>query len=253
MSKKDVVMGYETLFEILRLEKMREELQKLEPDFFKQVLRYLCQKQQHFESKQSQTLLFERDEKEKARLELENVRKILKDLYDRREKKILHMALNKSRSGISLVNLSAMLPSEQALFNSINSTLSDFREETLFKLVAGKLPCSIKAQPVSPNMPQTSPSPSPSVSPDENSISNPASEESDGSIHGHFQESKELKAPSFLNEKAETTQKVKFMAPVEEIIGPDLQIYGPYESGAIIELPKELAAAFVKKEQAEEV
>ncbi len=61
------VITYEVLFEILRIEKNREELQNLDSDFFKQVISYLCDKQKSFEAKESQTLLFERDDKERAR------------------------------------------------------------------------------------------------------------------------------------------------------------------------------------------
>ncbi len=249
MSEKDMVITYEKLFEFLRLEKNREELQKLDSDFFDLVLKYLCTKQESFESKQSQQLLFERDEKEKARLEIENVKKILKDLYDRREKKILNMALNKSRSGISLVNMGAMLPSEQGLFSKINLTLSQFREDTLFKIVSGKNICKeFKPQTDQDNQKETETT---------------QSEDSDGAVHGHFkqsetqeaqsEETKELKTTPFLNESTANLKKVRFLASIEEVIGPDLQIYGPYDSGAVKELPSELAAVLVKNQQAEEV
>jgi len=252
MSEKATVITYEKLFEFLRLEKSRDELQQLDPDFFEQVLQYLCSKKESFENKQSQQLLFERDEKEKARLELQNVRKILKDLYDRREKKIINMALNKSRSGISLVNMSAMLPSEQALFNAINLKLSEFREDILFRIVSGELPCkNYHCIPKEAAVGQVGSS----------------SEEADGAVHAHFnqseasqdsqalasEETKELKTSPFLNENTANLKRVRFLAPIDEVIGPDLQIYGPYDSGAVKELPSELAAVLVKNKQAEEV
>lgn len=196
--------------------------------------------------------MFERDSKEQARLEYENVKKILKDIYDRREKKILYMALNKSRSGLSLVNIGAMLPSEQSLFHSVNSTLGDFREKTLFKLVCGELPCTRDP----PNMEELN---------SKIKSSQLEDEENERQLSGHFkqpenivenpsqqsEEAKELKTTHFLSKTAESFKKVRFLSSIEEIIGPDLQIYGPFDSGAISELPKDLAVVLIEKQQAE--
>ncbi|MBI5398972.1 DNA replication complex GINS family protein, partial [Candidatus Woesearchaeota archaeon] len=138
MQEKSVVITYETLFELLRIEKNREDLQKIDESFYEDVLLYLSEKkamlQNHVDPSQ---LLFTDD---RVRLELENVRKILKDLYDRREKKILNLALNRSRTGMTIANTSHMLPSEKAMFSSVCQKLISFREYVLCNVLAGKFP-----------------------------------------------------------------------------------------------------------------
>lgn len=249
MDEKDVVITYETLFEMLRLEKNREELQKLEPSFFNDVHSYLNDKRNMFESQQSQSMLFVADEKEMTRLELENLKKILKDLYDRREKKIVRIALNKARTGLSVVNTSNMLPSEKMMFNTINNTLHEFRKNILFKLACGDIPDidSLPKQVLS-KLNCTSESDllsSDSVSQDEDDT---------GGLHFKTpEEPKELKTNQNLSNSTADLKKVRFLTPIGEIVGPDLKIYGPYDEGSAISLPDTLARVLVEKKQAEEI
>jgi len=248
MSEKDVVITYETLFELLRIEKNREDLQKLSPTFFDDVLVYLNDKRRAFESKQSQDLLFMSDEKEKTRLEIENIKKILKDLYDRREKKIVMTAINKARTGVALVNTSSMLQSEKMLFDSLNTTLFEFRKNVLFKVACGDMP-SMNEIMTRLNITATTteePAPQQAEIEDDNNGTG-------GLSFRRTEEPKELKTSLNLSDSSAATKKVRFLAPIEEIVGPDLQIYGPYEQGTVILLPNELARVLVEKRQAEEL
>jgi hypothetical protein len=295
MAEKDVVITYETLYELLRIEKNREDLQKLEPSFFTEVLGYLNDKKANFESKPSQSVLFASDEKDKARLELDNLRKILKELYDRREKKITTIALNKARTGVVLVNTANMLPPEKALFNSLSTVLFEFRRNVLFRLASGELPdlqnltetviSKLNNPSVSTAFPEEPAIEEPSALPDEPSqdvpdapsplfgqsdstpaepstpspqyptsntssdtIENPSTDPTEAP-----EQPKELKTSPSLSDSGVNTKKVRFLAPIGEIVGPDLKIYGPYEEGAVISLPGELARVLLEKQQAEEV
>ena len=40
----DVLVTYETLYELLRREKSRQEIQKMDADFYDNVLKYVCDK-----------------------------------------------------------------------------------------------------------------------------------------------------------------------------------------------------------------
>ena len=261
MDEKDVVVTYETLFELLRLEKSREELQKLEDSFFDDVRSYLMDKRNAFESQESQSILFAADEKEKTRLELENIKKILKDLYDRREKKIVNIALNKARTGVTVVNTANMLPSEKLLFDSINTTLLEFRKNILFRLACGEVPeidslpetiiSKLNCGSFSGSAPSSA-IPGSMVSSGQECVS----EEPEDSGGLHFRTSdqpKELKTASSLSDSSADLKRVRFLAPIGEIVGPDLKIYGPYDEGAVISLPVDLARVLVEKKQAEEV
>ncbi|MBW2971921.1 hypothetical protein KY359_02695 [Candidatus Woesearchaeota archaeon] len=254
MAEKDVVITYETLFELLRIEKNREDLQKLDESFFDDVKAYLNDKREAFESKQSQSLLFAADDKERARLEIENIKKILKQLYDIRERKIINTSLSKARTGVTLVNTANMLPSEMLLFDSISMVLTEFRTNILYKLACGELP-NVDALPDSVvsklncglnNQNHAKEEPTPITA-----------QEEDGDTGGmHFrqaEEPKELKTTPNLSDSRADTKKVRFLSPIGEIVGPDLKIYGPYDEGAVIMLPNELARVLVEKRQAEEV
>lgn len=250
MAEKDVVITYETLFELLRIEKNREDLQKLDEGFFDDVLDYLKKKRRSFENAQSQSTLFAADEKEKSRLEFENVKRILREIYDRREKKIINTALNKARTGVTLVNTANMLPSEQILFDSVSAVLSEFRQGVLFRLACGEIPLvdelpdkviarlQSRELDVLPEMAKE-----PCDSPDK--IPFPASQGPE--------EPKELKRPRISNEKEDIIRQIRFLAPIGEIVGPDLKIYGPFDEGAVISLPEELARVLLEKKQAEEI
>ena len=65
----EVNITYETLFEILRREKNREELQKLDESFFNDVLNYVKEKKQQLNDLQTKDDLFAVEEKKKAEIQ----------------------------------------------------------------------------------------------------------------------------------------------------------------------------------------
>ena len=82
----DIRINYETLFDLLRREKNREELQPLDKDFYEQVLAYLKEKKDSLSKKDDE--LFASAEKEKLKIQFQNIRRIIKELYEKREKKV---------------------------------------------------------------------------------------------------------------------------------------------------------------------
>ena len=109
----EVNITYETLFELLRREKNREELQKLDDSFLNDVLDYLNEKKQQLELLKTKNDLFAVDEKKKAEIQDENIKKIIRELYERREKKIITIAIDKSRTSESVVDTSTLLKEEK--------------------------------------------------------------------------------------------------------------------------------------------
>jgi DNA replication initiation complex subunit (GINS family) len=108
---------YETLFDLLRREKNREELQALEPDFYEQARIYLQEKEALLSGKED-TSYFS-TEKEKLKIQYQNIRRLLKELYEKREKKIISIALVKARTGSDIIDTSAMLPNEAAYYRAL--------------------------------------------------------------------------------------------------------------------------------------
>jgi DNA replication initiation complex subunit (GINS family) len=129
---------YETLFDMLRNEKNREELQSLDPALFEDLVVYLTEKKRLLEEAPSGEL-FSNIEKEKTQKQLENAKKIIKEIYERREKKILNMAMINSRAG-GLLDKSAMLSEEKRLFDKLTNLLEVFKLDVLYRLLDGNIP-----------------------------------------------------------------------------------------------------------------
>jgi hypothetical protein len=127
-------------------------------------------------------------------------------------------------------------------------TLLEFRKNVLFKVACGDMPSmneimsrlNISATTTEELAPQQI------YSEDDNNGTG-------GLTFRRAEEPKELKTSPNLSDSSAATKKVRFLAPIEEIVGPDLQIYGPYDEGAVILLPNELARVLVEKRQAEEL
>ena len=134
---QEVVITYETLFELLQREKERNDLQRLEPTFFNDVIGYIKDKKRILEAKDS---TFAKEEIKKTERQLENIYKILKELYERREKKIISIALDKSRTKSNLIDTTALLKEEKVVFDALTSLLDSYRDVILYSVLNEKMP-----------------------------------------------------------------------------------------------------------------
>ena len=135
------MITYETLYELLRTEKYKKELQTLSNTFLQDVIEYLQEKENIIQSQEQQDSLFS-SEINKTKRQLENTKRILKELYERRERKIIDLALLSSRSK-EPQEISSMLPQEHEHFQNILTNLDIARNNILFSILSKKLP-SIK-------------------------------------------------------------------------------------------------------------
>ncbi|MDD5331342.1 MAG: hypothetical protein PHE43_00785 [Candidatus Nanoarchaeia archaeon] len=135
----EVIITYETLYEILRREKFREELQKLNETFFQDIINYLKDKKTILESQQTKVSIFTSVESSKTKKQIENTLKILKELYERREAKIIRMATFSSRSEENS-EVDSLLPEEKQLYLELKTTLDSYRQGILFNLLSEKMP-----------------------------------------------------------------------------------------------------------------
>jgi len=135
---QEVVITYETLFELLQREKERMDLQKLDPSFFNDVIGYIKDKKKILEAKDSS--VFAIDEKRKTERQLENIYKILKELYERREKKIISLALDRSRTKSNLIDTSSLLKEEKVIFDALSNLFDSYRESILHSVLNEKQP-----------------------------------------------------------------------------------------------------------------
>lgn len=219
-SQKEVAVTYETLYELLRLEKQREELQKLDEGFLIDVLQYLREKQRILDDAERKQDLFSLDEREKTQVQLVNIRKIVRELYERREKKIIEMSINKSRTKSNLIDTATLLVHERYLFDSIVSVLDGFRSSVLHNILSLREPIL-----AAPALPQNPPADLPFVQP--------------------LSSTPPLPPAAF--------KYVKFTQPVEQFVGKELELYGPFQPEQKEQLPAEIADILIEKGSAIEV
>ncbi len=200
---------YETLFEVLRREKNREELQKLSNTFFEDVIKYLADKNSMLNTQDKK--LFFGDDKEKMILQIQNIKKILAELYERREKKIINSALTKSRTN-GLVDTGSMLKEEKMLFDSIIQVFDCYRGGVLMNLQNAKAP--VITTNVSCAAPTTS------------------------------------KAVCKIEDKDDNAT-IRFLSPIPKFLGPELEVYGPFDEDDVACLPNKIASVLITKGRAE--
>lgn len=137
---QNIVITYETLYELLRREKYRPELQKLDENFFNNVVKYIEEKTEILASQRKKVSIFASTEIVNTQKQLDNINKILKELYEKRETKILQIALFSSRTNVSVNDTESMLPEEKEFYEAIKGVLNDYRMGILYKVLEKKLP-----------------------------------------------------------------------------------------------------------------
>lgn len=220
-SSKEVAVTYETLYELLRIEKSRDEIQALDTGFLLDVLGYLRDKQHILDEAEQKQDMFSLDEREKTQVQLVNIRKIIRELYERREKKILDMALNRSRTKSNLIDTKPLLVHERYLFDSLVSVMDSFRGTVLHNVLSLREP-KIAEQPQA----QPDPEPAPEQMPEQ-------------------PETPPLPPAAF--------KYVKFTQPVEQFVGKELELYGPFQPEQKEQLPADIADILIEKGSAVEV
>lgn len=214
----EISITYDLLFDILRMEKSRDDLQKIDEKFYTNVVDYINSKESVINNPNTP-----HSERELTRIQLGNVKKLLIELYDRREKKIINLAIYKIKTSSGMITTDGLLGEEKALFDRLYSELSRHRMSTINNIVEGKMPFVESAQ---------------------------------------TQASAKLHRPtnSMILQNAEdqdnagsSIKSVRFIKPVPRFLGPELEIYGPFEENDIASLPSRIADILVGKERAENI
>jgi len=276
--EKNVVITYETLFEILRREKGREELQKLYKNFYQDVVKYLDEKKDIL--KKAQTTLFSSEEKEKTEIQLQNIRRIIKELYSRRERKIIETAIIKSRTQSNVIDKENMLEEEKKFFEEVVKVLDSARMNILFNVLEAKMP-EIAKKDIDANLltreykqqieelaakivEQNTMQKGEELKQQQNQLAaDEAAQETQAGLQKESleteQEAETQKSQTnnasdnHSEKKVEETKMVRFKCAVPRFYGFDSEIYGPFEEDDIACLQKEIADILIRKERAEEI
>ena len=202
---KNISITYEFLYELLRKEKFRKELQKLDENFFKDVINYLEEKKAILMSQEKKDSIFAPSNVQKTRKQLENLQKIIKEFYERRETKIIQLAVFSSRTNAPIQDYASMLEEEKEFYKTIVEELNNYRSSILKSLLEGKLP-----------------------------------------VKGRNKKKQKDAEPV-------ETKLIRFMQAIPQFVGDDLEVYGPFESEDISNLPTRVAEVLIKNNSAEEL
>jgi DNA replication initiation complex subunit (GINS family) len=247
----EVKITYETLFDLLRREKSRNELQALDASFYQDVVAYLKEKKATLRT-EDHTLLFSRSEQEKIKIQIHNIQKILRELYEIREKKVINLSVNKVRTESNLIDTSALLPEEISLFNDTCTLLSKYKSGVLSKILSFELPIidhSFSSQSYT-SQAYTS-SLKTSIEPAENEESTSGS--TSASPYSSSNREKETifdSKPSHQNvsfEPKSKNNKVRILNDLPKFMGQDKNIYGPFNKGEEVYLPEDVTKILLKK------
>ena len=224
-----ISVTYEALFDLVVREKSRDELQALSPNFFADLAGYLTEKR-------SMASLQSAEEKERASRQLQNINRLIRELYDRREKKIISMALARSRAAADIIDTTTLLAEERAMFEGLVSQLDLFRNAVLASLLEAKAP-NLNSEYKQAGAETLAAASRIMSSPATSAISGtnfPASTSGNESV-------------------AAATRLVRFLHPVPRFVGRELEVYGPFDQEDIANLPREIAEVLITKGRAEEI
>ena len=132
------VITYENLYEILRKEKYSPEIQAIDKNFYQQLIQYLEEKKAIIESQKNKDSIFA-NEIQKAQIQLDNLKKTIKELYERREKKIIDLAIFASKMK-DKPDLNNLLTEERVFFSHVLEILNMHRKGVLNNVLASKMP-----------------------------------------------------------------------------------------------------------------
>lgn len=237
---EEMNLSYELLFEIVRREKNRDDLQKLPKNFYPKLSEYLKEKQKALSAENSD--LFTAEEIEKTRVQLSNTKKLISDLFERREKKIISLALNKIRTQSAIIDTSAVLKEETHFYEKLMHVLSEFRGEVLVNLhnktLLNYIPKPAKQYEVKKEE---------AKGVKDEIVSQRTEDMQPSKVADHPYKSEISDKPK------DDTKTVRFVAKIPKFMGKSMEVYGPYNEDDIASFPVQIANILIKKGKAEEI
>jgi len=222
MKESEINITYETLYELRGREKNREDIQELSSTFFDDLKDYLNSKKQMLIGDDSRNLTPE--QLKKAQVQLDNIKKILKELYEKRERKIINLALTRSRTGSDILETERLLGVESELYQELWKTFDRYRKNVLLKIIEGELP----------------------------EVVGPCKRDESVSAEQEVLSEKESPTEESMDSSKDTLM-VRFLKPVPKFVGKELETYGPFDTDDIVTLPIKIVQVLIKKERAEEI
>lgn len=118
---EEETVTFEIIRKVQREEQRSPKLTKLPEGFYEGVVKYLERKRE----------TAKRLEDRKVSIEIKNVERLVEDIFNRRERKIVNFAINSARTGLPVENLTE---EEKKLFDEILKLLKK-RRDSFFEMV----------------------------------------------------------------------------------------------------------------------
>jgi len=236
LSARKITLSYEVLYEKVRQEKVKSELQPLDPHFIGDLQQYLREKEASYTSAASKDDFFSINEREKLQQQVHNIRRLIKELYERREKKIVEMALNRTKLTQDLVDTTHLMDHERILYEQFVALLGQGRSQGIFGILTGGktldygLAPSLSSIPSAPSEAVVTPEP----------LSEPVVGATDAP-----------QEPSVVSNG--TRKSVRFLTFTPPFVDAMLEQYGPYEENQTAELPTDIAEVLISQGSAVEL
>ncbi len=209
------------LRDLYEQEKRSQKLQKIDDRFFEEVEEFFNVKKKLMEKSNLKAFQIAK--------EVENFRILLRMLFEKREQKIISLALRSLRSGIK-IDLDVLLPVEQKFFSKLIELVKE-NEVNINKLIEGS------------DIFDTS-----SFSLNSTSLSHPSLKDEE-EINN---KNKDLTKPEneVIPDKKEDIYSssyitLRVLEHIPSFLGENYEFYGPYEKGEKVILPKEIAEVLI--------
>lgn len=241
-----ISITYETIFELLRREKNRDELQKLNENFYDEIKLYLGEKNRILQSETN----FSENEQEKLTKQIQNTKRMIIELFERREKKIIVMSLNKVRTVSAIVDTSSFLPQEKKFFHDAINLFSIYRNDLFESILSDKRLQSAhleyssnKKEEIIQVKPQI-------IEKQESKIEIRKDETQTKTIETKPTQTTQ---PVDSLKKTKNTKMIRILASIPKFVGKELEVYGPFNPDDMANIPSEIADILIKKGRAEEI
>ena len=230
-----MTISYEDIYELLRTEKYSADLQPLKPQDLVKIKEYFALKEEMLKKQKSSTVFFDRSKQDKIVIEIENAWRALRDLYERREKKIINRALFTSRTNFKLKDSTNMLASEEKLYSLLIDLLRRNNME-FFENFGIKIKYENEKTDARPEKEATK-------------ALKEGKEVAIKAVEDNLTAASE--ADKVIGPKPK--KLIRFTEAVSELVDTDLQACGPFEKEDIANLPEELANLLIRQNKAKEI
>ncbi|MGM5482185.1 MAG: hypothetical protein ACQESF_01875 [Nanobdellota archaeon] len=216
---QEILINYETVYELLRREKSRDEVQKLPDNFVEELSSHIKSLENEINKKRREIDSFSGTQIRKEEQKYYSMKRIINELYQKRERKIINMAITKSRTDAKPADVANLIDKEKELFTTLVKTLNAYRDSTIKELLGKKEKTKEKTETNKENYSNNNP--------EEN----------------NKQEYKE----------EPKNKMIRFLHPVPKFFDKEMNVLGPFETDEIANLPNEIVKILVEKNRAEEI